>query len=119
MAACAAAAAHWPSGTVHSEHFKAPEQPNRPAGDVETLVEIKSSGQRIEIPPDQSVADALNDAGIAIPTSCLSGLCGTCKIPYLSGEVDHRDVILSDEERAHHFTACVSRPKSGVVLLDI
>jgi vanillate O-demethylase ferredoxin subunit len=83
------------------------------------LVEIKSSGQRIEIAPDQSVADALNDAGIEIPTSCLSGLCGTCKIPYLSGEVDHQDVILSDQERAHYFTACVSRPKSGVVVLDI
>ena len=119
MAACAAASAHWPSGTVHSEHFKALEQPNRPAGDGETCVEIKSSGQRIEIAPDQSVADALNDAGIEIPTSCLSGLCGTCKIPYLSGEVDHQDVILSDEERAHYFAACVSRPKSGVVVLDI
>jgi vanillate O-demethylase ferredoxin subunit len=120
MAACAAAAEHWPSGTVHSEHFKAPEQLNRPTDDVATTcVQIASTGQKLEIPPSRSVAEVLNEAGIEVPTSCVSGLCGTCKLRYLEGEIDQGDYILSEDEKTEYFTACVSRPKSGTVVLHL
>jgi len=123
MKACAAASAHWPQGTVHSEHFKAPDVAPAPAdADADLgafVVEIASSGASFEIPADRSIVEVLSDAGIMIETSCVSGLCGTCKVKYLSGKVDHRDYILSDEEREDHLTACVSRAAGARLVLDL
>jgi vanillate O-demethylase ferredoxin subunit len=121
MAACAAATAHWPAGTVHSECF-APKtstfaEPAETAGAF--TVVIASNGARINVAQDCSIADALNASGIPVPTSCVSGLCGTCKLRFLRGEVDHRDYILSEEERTEYLTSCVSRARSGVLVLDL
>jgi len=120
MAACAAATAGWPAGTVHCEHFKAPE-PERPVDrDAGTaVVQIASTGLRLEIPASRSMVDVLNDAGLEVETSCVSGLCGSCKVRYLSGEVDHQDFILSEDERLEYLTTCVSRAKGSVLVLDL
>ncbi|HVR49295.1 MAG TPA: PDR/VanB family oxidoreductase [Pseudorhodoferax sp.] len=120
MDACAAAASHWPQGTVHSEHFKAPERPKNldaPAGSFE--VRMARSGAIVQVLPEQTIVRALELAGHRVPTSCLSGLCGSCKVDYLEGEVDHQDFILSDEEKARCLTVCVSRAKSGCLVLDL
>jgi ferredoxin-NADP reductase len=122
MKACAAAAQHWPSGTVHFEHFKAPERDlsQEVAGAVgEFIVKIASSGQMIPVAADQSIADALDEAGVPIETSCRAGLCGTCKVRYLSGEVAHNDCILGDDEKREYLTACVSRATSRELVLDL
>lgn len=123
MAACADAASHWPKGTVHFEHFKAPEQPKREPGSREQSggceVTIASTGQVIELKPEQSLSDALNEAGVAVATSCCAGLCATCKVRYLEGVVEHNDFILSDEERHEYLTTCVSRPTSKTLVLDL
>lgn len=121
MKACAEASGHWPAGTVHFEHFKAPE----PAADAVTLepgafmVKIASTGAMLEVPADRSIADVLEQNGIRIETSCQAGLCATCKIRYLEGEVDHRDYILGDDEHGQFLTACVSRATSPVLVLDL
>jgi ferredoxin-NADP reductase len=123
MKACAEATRHWPKGTVHCEHFKAPEQPAKPreAGDASDGFEvtIASTGQTIAVGSSQSIADALNEAGVALPTSCCAGLCATCKVRYLEGEVEHNDFILNDDERGEFLTACVSRAISKVLVLDL
>ncbi|HKU00924.1 MAG TPA: PDR/VanB family oxidoreductase [Paraburkholderia sp.] len=123
MAACANAASHWPKGTVHFEHFKAPEQPKRAPGSTENFdgceVTIASTGQVIQLKPAQSLSDALNEAGVAVATSCCAGLCATCKVRYLEGEVEHNDFILSDEERQECLTTCVSRPTGKTLVLDL
>ncbi len=120
MAACAAATADWPAGTVHCEHFKAPE-PERAVvqGTEASMVQISSTGLRLEIPAGRSMVDVLNDAGLEVETSCVSGLCGSCKVRYLSGEVDHQDFILSEDERTEYLTTCVSRAKGPVLVLDL
>lgn len=123
MKACAAAASHWPADTVHFEHFKAPEPPAE-AGGIATApgsfaIKIASTGTVLEVPADRSIADVLAEAGIHVETSCQAGLCATCKIRYLDGEVDHKDYILSDDEQGQWLTACVSRATSGVLLLDL
>ncbi|BDT57784.1 iron-sulfur protein [Massilia varians] len=121
MKACAEAASHWPAGTVHFEHFKAPE-PSPSALNVAPgsfMVKIASTGAMLEVPADRTIADVLEQANIRIETSCQAGLCATCKIRYLEGEVDHRDYILSDEEHGQWLTACVSRATSGVLVLDL
>lgn len=122
MAACAQAAGHWPAGNVHSEHFKAPERtPSAPAQEAggDFRVEIASTGQRISVPADRSIADALRDAGVAIETSCEAGLCATCKVRYLAGEVDHQDYVLDPSEQRDYLTVCVSRARSELLVLDL
>ncbi|VWB87278.1 PDR/VanB family oxidoreductase [Burkholderia lata] len=123
MTACADAASHWPKGTVHFEHFKAPEQPKRASTGAEHSggceVTIASTGQVIQLKPEQSLSDALNAAGVAVATSCCAGLCATCKVRYLEGQVDHSDFILSDGERLEYLTTCVSRPTSKTLVLDL
>lgn len=122
MKACAEASRHWPAGTVHFEHFKAPESAaGAPAALAQGsfMMKIASTGAMLEVPEDRSIADVLKEAGVQIETSCEAGLCATCKIRYLEGDVDHRDYILSDEEHGRFLTACVSRATSGVLVLDL
>ena len=123
MSACAQATSHWPAGSVHFEHFKAPE-PQRgdacaPAVPGGFAVKIASSGAVIEVPAERSIAEALELAGVRVETSCQAGLCGTCKIRYLEGEVDHRDCILGADEQGQWLTACVSRATSPMLVLDL
>lgn len=123
MQACADAASHWPKGTVHFEHFKAPEQPKRAPASVESAdgcdVTIASTGQVVHVGAEQNFAEALNAAGIEVPTSCCAGLCATCKVRYQDGEVEHNDFILSEEERQQYLTPCVSRPAGKTLVLDL
>ena len=123
MRACAEASAHWPAGTVHFEHFKAPEPPAggdcAPVAPGGFAVKIASTGAVIEVAADRSIAEALEQAGVRIETSCQAGLCGTCKIRYLEGTVDHRDYILGADEQGQWLTACVSRATSQMLVLDL
>ncbi|MFP3566612.1 PDR/VanB family oxidoreductase [Paraburkholderia sp. SIMBA_030] len=123
MKACADAASHWPKGTVHFEHFKAPEQPKRVAASAESAdgcnVTIASSGQVVHVGADQNLAETLNAAGVDVPTSCCAGLCATCKVRYRDGDVEHNDFILSEEERQEYLTTCVSRPVSKTLVLEL
>lgn len=119
MQACAAAAAHWPAGTVHFEHFKAPQLDRPAAVPGSFAVKIASTGAVIDVAPGTSIADALNAAGVRVETSCQSGLCGTCKVRYLEGEVDHQDMIMDDGEHTQWLTTCVSRAKSAMLVLDL
>ena len=80
---------------------------------------IASTGQVVHLSADQSLADALNAAGVDVPTSCCAGLCATCKVRYLEGEVEHNDFILSEEERRDYLTTCVSRPIGKTLVLDL
>ena len=85
----------------------------------ELVIEVQSTGQKITLTRSESIIDALARSGIEIPTSCQSGLCGTCKTRYISGEVEHGDCILSDDEHQEYLTPCISHIKSGTLLLDL
>ncbi len=116
----AKAAAHgWPAAQVHREYFTA--SPTDHADDESFEVEIRSSGQVLSIPPDRSVLQVLEEAGIFIPVSCEEGVCGTCMTRVLAGEPDHRDLFMTEQEHAlnDQFTPCCSRAKSGRLVLDL
>ena len=119
MQACADASRHWPAGSVHFEHFKPPAAtaPAMPAGSFEVLLAHK--GIRVQVQPEQTIVRAMELAGLRVPTSCLSGLCGSCKTNYLEGDVEHNDYILSDEEHKTCLTLCVSRARSPLLVLDL
>ena len=115
----AARAAGWPDGRIHFEFFAADVAPR--AGDGAFEVQLASSGRLIAIQPDQTVIDALAAAGVVVPTSCEQGVCGTCLTRVLEGEVDHRDMYLTDEEKAanEQFMPCCSRARSKLLVLDL
>jgi ferredoxin len=75
----------------------------------------------LAVPANKSIYDACRDAGVSVLGSCLEGICGTCETTVLDGQVEHRDSILTDEERATNtcMMICVSRCASGQLTLDL
>jgi vanillate O-demethylase ferredoxin subunit len=88
---------------------------------VEFKLKLARSGLIIPVEADQSVLDALQAAGVPMPSSCQQGVCGTCLTRVLEGEPDHWDVYLTPEEQAakDQFCPCVSRSRSEVLVLDL
>lgn len=82
-------------------------------------VVLKKRGSRIYVPPEKSILEAIRDSGVELQSSCESGLCGTCRVSYESGRVDHRDLVLSDEERKTTILVCCSRSLSEELVLEI
>ncbi|WP_137890375.1 PDR/VanB family oxidoreductase [Ramlibacter sp. 2FC] len=115
----AASEAKWSRVNLVAERFSA--QPVAHGEDRSFLVEVRSTGQLLEVPPGVSALDVLESHGIDIPRSCSDGFCGTCLTKVLGGIPEHRDAILTDEEHAGNqvFTPCCSRSKSDVLILDI
>ncbi|WP_174186319.1 PDR/VanB family oxidoreductase [Nocardia barduliensis] len=104
---------------VHVERFvprKLQFAPNEPFE-----VRLAASGKTFRIGANQSIADVLESAGIGIVTSCREGTCGSCETAVLGGDIEHRDELLTDEERARGDTMmlCVSRARSGPLVLDL
>lgn len=115
----AASALGWPPAQVHREYFSA--VPVDEAGDTAFDVKLATSGKVFTIPVGRTVVEVLAENGIDIPVSCEQGVCGTCLTRVLEGVPDHRDVYLTDEERAANdqFTPCCSRSKSAMLSLDL
>jgi ferredoxin-NADP reductase len=113
--------AGWPAGTLNVERFTARAAP---VGQTSLPCEVvlRRSGIQLSVAEGQSILDAVLDAGIDHPFSCTEGVCGTCETAVLKGLVDHRDSILTDEERGEQNTMmiCVSRSAtSEPLVLDI
>ena len=112
-----AVSGHWSEGRVHFEDFKGVDVVR--ADDTAFHVTLEDTGQTIEIPADRSILEALRDAGIHTASSCESGTCGTCRCRLISGEADHRDMVLMDEEKDRQIMICVSRAKAGDLVIAL
>ena len=115
----AALAKGWSEDALHREYFSVPEgahYENHPF-----LLELKRSGRSIAVPSDKTATQALKEAGIQVDVKCSDGLCGVCATGYLEGEVEHRDYVLSKEQRKSKMILCCSRAKSpsGTVVLEL
>ncbi len=108
---------HWPDSAVHFEDFVGASAPR--ADDTAFEVRLAKSGAQYEVAANVSILDTLRRHGHALASSCESGTCGTCRVRFIEGEVDHRDLVLSDAERKREVMVCVSRAKSPVLVLDI
>jgi ferredoxin-NADP reductase len=109
-----------PKGTLHVERF-APKQ-DADAGERTSFeVELAQSGVTLTVPAGKSVLEVVSDAGIPVLSSCEEGTCGTCETPVLSGVPDHRDSLLTEDERAANDTMmiCVSRSCGAKLVLDL
>lgn len=108
---------HWPEGRVNFEDFKPVEVVR--ADDAPFEVELARSGKTLTVPKDRSILEAVRDAGVRTVSSCESGTCGSCKTGLIAGDVDHRDMVLMDDEKDKSVMICVSRAKSGNLVLDL
>lgn len=91
-----------------------------PAG-PEFEVVLARSGRTVAVPPGTSVLDAVRETGVEVLYSCTEGTCGTCETEVVEGEPDHRDSVLTEEERAAGETMliCVSRCRGRRLVLDL
>jgi ferredoxin-NADP reductase len=112
------ATASFPREQVHVEYFTAIEAP---ATEGAFIVELRRSQREIAVPEGRTILEALREAGIEVSTSCEEGVCGACETRVISGTPDHRDMILTNTERAASKTMmiCCSGSKSERLVLDL
>lgn len=107
----------WPEDAIHSEYFSAPSDPDQVNEPFQ--VKLATSGRILDVPADKSILEVLCESGVGVESSCESGVCGTCRTGLVGGVADHRDMVLSDEEKSENtdIMVCVSRAKEGEVLV--
>jgi ferredoxin-NADP reductase len=118
LTAFEAAAAARPETHVHVEYFSS-SAPVAAAGGFS--VRMAKSGRMVAVSPGKTILDALHAAGVDAPFSCGQGVCGACETRVLDGVPDHRDMILSPQEKAANRTMmiCCSGSRTPVLVLDI
>jgi ferredoxin-NADP reductase len=105
---------------LRAERFS-PKQDDSSRIDSPFTVRIASTGTELTVPVGRSVVDVLVEAGVDVLTSCEEGTCGTCETVVLDGRPDHRDSVLTAEERAagDRILPCVSRSFTPQLVLDL
>ena len=107
----------WPDSHIHWEQFSAP-----PVGDAFDAF-LARSNILVHVPPDQSLLESIEAAGVEVAYLCRGGVCGFCqtKVLELDGELIHNDHFLSDAEkaRAKSIMPCVSRARCKNLVLDL
>lgn len=107
----------WPSDQVHSELFAAQRDGN---DKYEFEVQLTVSHQTLRVPADKTILDVMIEAGLDPLYDCRRGDCGVCTAKVISGKPDHRDICLTEQDRADgSFCPCVSRAKSALLVLDL
>ena len=114
-----AASKAWPAEALNKEAFK--NEVVASAGDQPFTLELEKSQIRIPVRADQTALEALDEAGVEVDASCEQGICGTCLLNVLDGQVDHRDAYLTDDEKQQHnqFTPCCSRALTSTLTIDL
>ncbi len=113
------AAAHWAADHVHYEIFATGATSARDAASFQVV--LARSGGSYEVPADRSILSVLEENGHGPNALCREGYCGTCLVPVLCGTPDHRDSVLTDEEKAANdlMAICCSRAVGEKLVLDI
>ncbi len=115
--ALAAARDHgWPASKLHSESFGSGH-----VGGVPFTAVLKRSGLEVSVREDQTLLEAIEEAGVEPACLCRGGACGECVTAVIEGEPDHRDHVLTAGDRAsnHSIIICVSRAKTNRIVLDL
>jgi ferredoxin-NADP reductase len=107
----------WSDSHIHWEQFSAP-----PVGDAFDVF-LARSKITVHVPPDQSLLESIEAAGIDAPYLCRGGVCGFChtRVLELDGELLHNDHFLSDADKAkgRSIMPCVSRARCSSLVLDL
>lgn len=121
LQALKAASAHWPEDALRVEHFHSNLGTLDPTREQAFDVELKDSGLVIPVRADQTLLSALRAANIDVQSDCEEGLCGSCEVPVLAGEIDHRDLVLTRTERETNqkMMSCCSRARGRRIVLAL
>jgi ferredoxin-NADP reductase len=118
--------AAWPTGSLHVEEFsptavaRNPTPVDAAVDNVGFEVQLGAGGPVLAVPADRSILEVVLDSGADVLFSCEEGTCGSCETRVLAGAVDHRDALLTDDERAAgQMLLCVSRASCPRLVLDI
>ncbi len=114
-----AKAAGFPEEARHLEYFSVPDLPeyeNHPF-----TIRLAQSGRELLVPAEKTMADVLIENGVSVDLKCSDGICGVCKCGLRSGDVEHRDFVLSNAQRKTTVITCQSRAvePGGIVELDL
>ena len=106
-------------GRLRTEAFRAADVDARASHSFTAV--LHRAGKTLSVASDASLLSVLEEAGVGVVSSCREGTCGTCESRVLGGHVDHRDSILSEEERGHAdiMYPCVSRAAGSELVLDL
>lgn len=106
----------WTVDRVHFESFgSAPDvMRDRPFD-----AHLSFTGATVRVAPEQTLLDALLDAGVWASYECKRGECGSCATPFSGAEVEHRDAVLTPQMRERYLCTCVSRPTGSAITLEL
>ncbi len=112
------AASHWPDGSVHFELF-APSANTQEWQNEAFEISLSRHKKVLTVPADKSILEVVREAGVDVESSCENGICNTCRTGLLGGTAEHRDEVLSDQEKADQsvIMICTSRAKKGETLI--
>ena len=109
---------HWSASSIHFESFgigdAARYEPNQAFS-----IRLARTGGVIRVDAQQTALEALLAQGCRVSSSCEAGSCGSCRTRYIAGDVEHRDMVLLEEEKADQIMVCVSRARGGELVLDL
>ncbi|MFE2377089.1 PDR/VanB family oxidoreductase [Streptomyces sp. NPDC059398] len=110
-----------PPGSLHTERFTPTGERPADSGGTAFDAVLERSGRTVRVPAGTSVLQAVRDAGVAVLASCEEGTCGTCETGVLGGVPEHRDTLLTADERAANdlMLICVSRSHTPQLVLDL
>ncbi|MEP5153028.1 cytochrome P450/oxidoreductase [Planktotalea sp.] len=102
---------------IHVEHFASEIDVD---GDPFEVIAQKS-GITVQVGAQDTILEALARKGITVPTSCQNGVCGSCLTPVIEGKPDHRDLVMTDVEKASNksIAVCCSRSQTRRLILDV
>lgn len=105
-------------GRLRFEYFSAPEIEYAPGGPF--VIRLERTGVDVEVDPDTSVLAAMRSVGVDVLSDCEEGICGSCETHVVAGEVEHRDFVLTTQERERNdcMMVCVSRASCALLVLD-
>ncbi|GAL13833.1 flavodoxin reductases (ferredoxin-NADPH reductases) family 1 [Vibrio astriarenae] len=107
-------------GHLHFERFQPVEEEIELVNEAFDII-LDSTGERLTVAHDQTILATLQANDIDVQVGCSNGMCGACMLDVLEGDIDHRDNVLDDEEKAENdrMCVCVSRANSDFLVLDI
>lgn len=106
------------AGATAAEPAESSAPKNEAASQETFTVKLSRSSKTFTMSATETVLAAAKKAGVAIPSSCSQGICGTCKTKVLEGDVDmkHNGGIRDREIQKGFRLLCCSRPTSDLVL---
>ncbi|MDE2694166.1 MAG: reductive dehalogenase [Paracoccaceae bacterium] len=109
----------FPEGARHLEYFSVPELPEYE--NHEFSIKLSQSNKEFLIPADKTITDVFAENGVHVDVKCSDGICGVCSCDLISGEVEHRDFVLSNKQRESSIILCQSRAanKGEVIEIDL